>query len=214
MAVPRLSLLKDCDEHRRNILQTILGFRTVEKGGMLPEFISHLVNDEGATGTEGVVCILEQSAFLFNLENAEWDAGENVIALRDTAEGQLLGETGCVAIDHVDARVVGELPFEITREGRVEFEEEQLRISIHPGRQFARVDAFAGTELSNGAPLTEIDLARDPLHERFGAGDDGSDLKRFLQKPLEKQCAHKVANSEPRAPHCPATISWQHVRLH
>src|SRR4030095_7217945 len=115
------------------------------KGGMLPEFIGHLVNNEGTAWSKGVVCILEQSAFLFNPENAEGDAGENVIALRDAAEGQLLGETGCVAIDHVDARVVGELPFEVTREGRVEFEEEQLRISIHPGRQFARMDAFAGT---------------------------------------------------------------------
>ena len=86
MAVPRLSLLKDGDEHRRNILQTILGFRAVEKGGMLPKFISHLVNDERATGTEGVVCILKQSAFLFDFENTEGDAGKNVIALRNAAE--------------------------------------------------------------------------------------------------------------------------------
>jgi hypothetical protein len=33
-----------------------------------------------------------------------------------------------------------------------------------------------------------------------------------LQKPLEKQCAHKVANSEPRAPRCPATISPEEAR--
>ena len=85
MAVPRLSLLKNGDEHRRNILQTILGFRAVEKGGVLPEFVRHLVNDEGAAGTKGVVCILEQSAFLFDLENAEGDAGKDVIALRDAA---------------------------------------------------------------------------------------------------------------------------------
>ena len=113
---------------------------------------------------------------------------------------QLLGETGGVAIDHVDARVVGELPLEVTREGGIQFEEEQLRIGIHPGGQFARVDAFARTELGDCPRLAEIHLARDPLHKRLGAGDDGSDLKRLLQKPLEKQCAHKVANSEPRAP--------------
>ena len=59
---------------------------------------------------------------------------------------QLLGETGGVAIDHVDARIIGELPFEIAREGGIQFEEEQLRIGIHPARQFARVDAFARTD--------------------------------------------------------------------
>ena len=57
MAVPRLSLLKDGDEHRRNILQTILGFRAVEKGGMLPEFIGHLVNNKGAAWSKGVVML-------------------------------------------------------------------------------------------------------------------------------------------------------------
>ena len=86
MAVPRLSLLKDGDEHRRNILQTILGFRAVEKGGVLPEFIRHLINDEAPPGREGVVCILQQSAFLFDLENAEGNAGKNVIAMRNAAE--------------------------------------------------------------------------------------------------------------------------------
>ena len=80
MAVPRLSFLKDGDEHWRNILQTILGFRAVEKGRMLPEFIGHLVNDERATGPESVVCVLKQSAFLFDFENTERDASDAVVA--------------------------------------------------------------------------------------------------------------------------------------
>ena len=208
MAIPRLRLLKNRDEHRRNILQTILRFGAIEKGGVLPEFVRHLVNDEGAARPERVVRILEQSAFLLDLENAEGDAGENVIALRDAAARELLGETGGVAIDDVDARIIGELPLEVARKGGIEFEEEQLRIGIHPRGQLARMDAFARTVLGDYARLAEIHLARHPLHKRLGAGDDGGDLKRLLQKPFEKQCAHKVANSEPRVPRCPATISW------
>ena len=68
-------------------------FRVVEKGGMLPELISHLVNDERAAGREGVVCILKQGAFLFDIENTEGNAGNNVIALRDAAEREFLGQT-------------------------------------------------------------------------------------------------------------------------
>ena len=62
---------------------------------------------------------------------------------------QFLGEAGGVAIDHVDPRIVGELPLEVAREGGVEFEKEELRIGVHPAGQFARVDAFAGTVLGD-----------------------------------------------------------------
>src|SRR5437763_8715250 len=66
---------------------------------------------------------------------------------------------------------------------------------------------FPRAVFGDDARLGEIHFARDPLYKRLRTGDDGGDLKRFLQKPLEKQCAHKVANSEPRVPRCPATIS-------
>ena len=87
VAVARLRFLKNGDEHRRNILQTILRFRAIEKGGVLPEFVRHLVNNEGAAGAQRVVGILEESAFLLDLENAERNAGEDVIALRNAAAG-------------------------------------------------------------------------------------------------------------------------------
>ena len=112
----RLSFLENGDEHRRNILQAILRFGAIEKGGVLPKLVRHLVNDEGAAGPERVVSVLEKGAFLFDLENAERDAGEDVIALRDAAAAQLLGEAGGVAIDDVDARIVGKLPLEVARE--------------------------------------------------------------------------------------------------
>src|SRR5215471_11887179 len=66
---------------------------------------------------------------------------------------------------------------------------------------------FAWTVLGDNAGPAEIDLARDAFNECSGAGYDGRNLKRFLQKPFEKQCAHKVANSEPQPPRCPVISS-------
>ena len=62
---------------------------------------------------------------------------------------EFLGQTGRVAVDHVDARVAGELPFEVTRESGIQFEKKQLRVATHPGCQFARVNAFARTKLGD-----------------------------------------------------------------
>ena len=59
MAVPRLRFLKDGDEHRRNILQTIFRFGAIEKGGVLPEFICHLINDEGAARAQRLIVSCE-----------------------------------------------------------------------------------------------------------------------------------------------------------
>ena len=46
---------------------------------------------------ERVVRFLEESAFLFDLENAERNAGKDVIALRDAAASQFLRQSGGVA---------------------------------------------------------------------------------------------------------------------
>ena len=122
VTVARLRLLENGDEHRRNILQTVLRFSAIKKCGVLPEFIRHLVNDEGAAAAERVVGVLEESTFLFDLENAERDAGKDVIALRDAATAQFLGKTGRIAIDDVDTRIIGKLPLEIAGKGGIEFE--------------------------------------------------------------------------------------------
>ena len=92
MAVPRLSLLKDGDEHRRYVLQTVLGFRAVEKGGMRPQFIGHLVNNEGAAWSKSVVCILEESAFLL-ISRMLKGMPRECNRTADAAEGEP-GETG------------------------------------------------------------------------------------------------------------------------
>ena len=133
-----------------------------------------------AAGRERIVGFLQERAFLVDLENAERNAGENVIALRDAAALQFLGETGGVAIDHMDARIVGELPFEIARERGIQFEEKQLRIRPHPAAQSRANGRLRPGRTRRSRGLAEIDLARDSFDERLGAGDDRSDLKRPL----------------------------------
>jgi len=174
---------------------------------VLPQLVGHLVNDESAAAPERVVRILEKCALFLDLEDAEGNAGKNVITLPDAAATKLFRQTGRVAINDVNARIIGELALEIARESGIEFEKKKLRIGAHARRQLARVNSFPRSILGDRAGLAEIHFARHSLHERLGAGDDGGDLKRLLQKPLKKQCAHKVANSEPRVTRCPATIS-------
>src|SRR5215217_2387344 len=78
---------------------------------------------------------------------------------------------------------------------------------MHPARDFARVDSFPGTVLGQDPRLSEINFACDAFHERFGTGDDGSDLERPLQKSLEKQNAHEGANSQLPLSPCPVRMS-------
>jgi hypothetical protein len=51
--------------------------------------------------------------------------------------------------------------------------------------------SFTGSVFGDDSRLAEIHFARHPINERLGAGDDRGDLKRLLQKPFEKQGAHK-----------------------
>ena len=114
VAVTGLRLVENSDEHRRNILQAILRFRAIKEGGVLPEFVSHLVDDKGTPRPERVISILQQSALLFYLKNAKRNSGKNIVALRDTMPGHFLWKSGGIAIDHMYARIVGKLPFQIT----------------------------------------------------------------------------------------------------
>ena len=48
VAIAHLRLLENRDEHRRNILQKVFRLGAIEKGGVLPQFVRHLINDESA----------------------------------------------------------------------------------------------------------------------------------------------------------------------
>jgi len=81
-------------------------------------------------------------------------------------------KSGGIAIDHMHARIVGKLPFQITGKCAVQFKEKQLRIPIHARGQFARMNALARTIFGDCARPAEIHFARDPLDQGLGAGDD------------------------------------------
>ena len=64
----------------------------------------------------------EQGPLLVDLENAERNSGNDVIAVRDAPALQLIWQSGRVAIDHVNARVIGKLPPEIPGKCRIQLE--------------------------------------------------------------------------------------------
>src|SRR6266481_2167187 len=170
-------LVKNRDEHWRDILQEIFRFGTLENGGVLPQFVSDLVNDELASLLKRFVRFSQQRALLIDLENAERDAGENVIARTETVAFQLVRQGGCIAMDHMDARIAGKLPLQRARERRVELKQEQMRIWCHPPRDLTRVHAFARTVFRNHAQLSEIHFARDAFHQRLRTWNNRRDLE-------------------------------------
>src|SRR4030095_429544 len=101
-ALCRRYFVKHRDKHWRDILQEIFRFGALENGGVLPQFVGDLVNDEFAAGFECGVRFSQQRALLVDLENAERDAGENVIARGETVAFQLIRQRGCIAMDHMD----------------------------------------------------------------------------------------------------------------
>jgi len=79
----------------------------------------------------------QERAFLVDLENAERNAGKDIIAESDAAALELVGQRSCIAMDHVHARVACELPLESSRERSIELEQKQMRIRTHPARDLA-----------------------------------------------------------------------------
>src|SRR5262245_11694330 len=84
-ALCRRYLVKHRDKHRRDILQKIFRFVALENGRVLPQLIGDLVDDEFAVRFQRIVRLSQQSALLLDLENAEWNPGENVIARSKSA---------------------------------------------------------------------------------------------------------------------------------
>ena len=87
----RWSLVKDSDEHGRDVLQEVFRFAMLEKRRVLLQFVGYLVNDESAVRRESVIGFLKERPFLIDRENAEWNARKDVIALGEPAPPQLTG---------------------------------------------------------------------------------------------------------------------------
>src|SRR5436309_15887969 len=130
------------DKHWRDILQKIFRFVALENGGVLPQLIGDLINDKLAVRLKRVVRLSQQCALLLDLENAERNAGENVITRSEAAAFQLIRQRGCIAMDHVHATIACKLPFQCARECRVELVQEQMRIRSQSSRDLTRAHAF------------------------------------------------------------------------
>src|SRR6266481_1211496 len=194
------------DKHRRDILQKILRFVALENGSVLPQLIGDLINDKPAVRHKRIVRLSQQRALLLDLENAERNAGENVIARSESAAFQLVRQRGRIAMNHMHASIACKLPFQCSCELRVEFKQEQMRIRCHPSRDLTRVHAFARAVLRDHARLGEIHFAGDTFHHCLRTGYNRSDLEGTLQKTFEKKCAHKERNVRLRCSGCPVSI--------
>src|SRR6476469_3332279 len=82
--------VKHRDKHWRDILQKIFRFGALENGGVLPQLIGDLVNDKLAVRLKRIVRLSQQCALLLDLENAERNAGKNVIARSQPSAVQLV----------------------------------------------------------------------------------------------------------------------------
>src|SRR6185437_6694283 len=119
--------VKHRDKHWRDILQKIFRFIALENCGVLPQLVGDLVNDELAVGLKRIVRLSQQCALLLDLENAERNAGENVIARSESAAFQLVRQRSRIAMNHMHASIACKLPFQCSRKLRVEFKQEQMR---------------------------------------------------------------------------------------
>src|SRR2546422_9828334 len=186
-AIARIRLVKNGDEHRRNILQKIFRLRFVEESGVLFQLIRHLINNKTAAGIQRVVRFLEKASLLADLENAERNSGKNVIAMADASPRALVGQGGRIRMENMHARVVRKLPAEIARKSSIEFEEQEFRVRPQAARDFARMHTLARSVLGDDARTTKIYFVRHALDQRLGARDNGSDLKWALQKSFKEQ---------------------------
>ena len=132
MAVPPVHLMKDGDEHGRDILQEILRLCGIKKRGVLTQLVRDLIDDEGTAIRECFVRFLQQGAFFLDFEYAERDSGKDVVAVRNTTAPQFLWQIRGIAMDNMNPRIARELALEVAGKSRVQLEEEQLRSRGHP----------------------------------------------------------------------------------
>src|SRR4029453_152223 len=108
-ALCRRCFVKHRDKHWRDILQKIFRFVALESDGVLPQLIGHLVNNKLAVRLKRFVRLSQKCAFLLDLENADRNAGENVIAQSESAAFQLVRQRGRIAMNHMHASIACKL---------------------------------------------------------------------------------------------------------
>src|SRR5260221_3543135 len=180
------------DEHRRKILQTIFRLHAREVAAVVHELVCDLVNDErrARVRRERVERVLQKLTLFCGLKDAERDPGDNIVAVRDAAQRKLGRELGCIAVQDRDAPIAAELLAEMPRELRVELEEQQPRIRVHPPRELTGVAAFARPEFRDHPRGAQVHFRGDLANERLRTRHDRGDLKWMFDKSLQEYGAH------------------------
>jgi hypothetical protein len=176
------------DEHRGEIDQAILALRVGEMIAMPigPKLVRDLVNDEGGVGfrSEHRVGVVQDLALLVLLQNAERDARDHVIAMRQTGVRQDVWEGGAVCVVHGDSPVIGELGLQMRAQFAIQLKEEQLGIGVHPADNLAGVAAFPGPILGDDPRHGVVHFPRDPPNQGARTRDDGRNLKGVAEETL------------------------------
>ena len=81
----------------------------IKNGGVLFQFVGHLIDDEAAVRGERIVGLSQQRLFFVAFQDAKGNAGEDIIAGGNAALLDLVGQGGRVLIEDMDAGIVREL---------------------------------------------------------------------------------------------------------
>src|SRR4029453_4363862 len=95
-------------------------------GGVLLQFLRHLIDDETAARRQRIICFLQECAFLLNLKNAEWNTRKNIVTEIDAATLQFMWQRRCIAMNHTHTPVASKLALQIARERSVQLEQKQM----------------------------------------------------------------------------------------
>jgi hypothetical protein len=158
----------------------------LENGSVLLQHVSHLVNNERSIVRQGIVGLFQKRALLVDVEDAERDARENVIASRDPAALQLIGQRGRVSIENMHPRIARELALQVPGKGGIELEKQKLRVRPHPTRDFPRMHPFPRPVLSDHPSSFEINLIGNSFNQCARTRHDRRDLEWFLKKAFKE----------------------------
>ena len=192
--LPGLGFEKFRDEHRRHIAQAILALRVgkVITVAARAQLIRDLVNDECRVRLrcEHRVSVIEDLALFRLFEDAERNARDDIVAVRQTFFRQHIGELHAVLIVDADAQIVRELPAEMFAKFRINFKEQQVGIRMHPLRDLARVAAFAGTEFRDNTRSAVIHFVGHFADERLGTRHNRGHPPGASEESFQEKCAH------------------------
>jgi hypothetical protein len=176
------------DEHRGEINQAVLALGVGEMIAVPigSELIRDLVNDEGGMGfrPEHRVGVVQDLAFLVLFQDAERDARDHLVAMRQTGVREDVWESGAIRVVHRDSPVIGELGLQVRAELAVELKEEEPGIRVHAADDLAGVTAFPRPVFSDDPRHGVVHFSRDAPNQRARTWDNGRNLKGIAEETL------------------------------